>query len=144
MADLENVSVAREPPPKQRAWVFWSTREGIENNVPSFTAILETVAAVPLYWWVAVHFETYGMLLFALVAAPMVLLRSDKSVALGRDWFLAWEKNVWNDRRKYGELSGPERRRVWALGAGCVAVSGVFSYLAARYFLIDVDSAEAF
>ncbi|GEM_PF-3871303 len=143
MADLENVSVAREPPDRQRAWVFWSTRESIENNVPSVTAIVETIVAVPLYWAVAIYFETYGVLLFALAVAPMVLLRSDKSVALGRDWFMAWEKKSWDDSRQLGELSVAEYGGVWLVGAGSAAVLCTIAYFVTRYCLIDVNTSDA-
>jgi hypothetical protein len=35
--------------PKPPKWVFWSTRETIDHDVPSVTGIIETVIAVVAY-----------------------------------------------------------------------------------------------
>jgi hypothetical protein len=83
-------------PPKPK-WIWWSTRESIEQEIPSVTAIAETLLAVPFYWWLAIHFETYGFLIFSACVAPLVLLRSDKSVALGVKWFTRWEEKCFSD-----------------------------------------------
>jgi hypothetical protein len=119
-------------------WVFWSSRESIDREVPSVTAIIESVIAVPLYWWVAIHFETYLLLLASVAIAPFVLLRSDQSVKVGVRWFMEWEKQ-WG----FGELE-PEARLV----IGVIAVVGAFaaifsSYLLARYFLIGIETSTA-
>ena len=59
-------------------WVFWSTRESINSDVPSISAILETVVAILLYWAIAIQFETYWPLLIGIGVAPFVLLRWDR------------------------------------------------------------------
>jgi hypothetical protein len=64
-------------------WVWFSTHETIENEVPSVTAILETVIAVPLYWWIALKVGIFWPLLISAAVAPLVLLRSERSVKLG-------------------------------------------------------------
>jgi TIR domain len=82
------------PKPK---WIWWSTRESIEQEIPSVTAIAETLLVVPFYWWLAFHFQTYGFLIFSACIAPLVLLRSPKSVALGLTWFTKWEDKCFAD-----------------------------------------------
>jgi hypothetical protein len=72
-------------------WVWWSTHETIQNEVPSITAILETIIAVSIYWWIALHGGMILPLLISAALAPMVLLRSEKSVALGLEWFMRFE-----------------------------------------------------
>ena len=67
----------------QRSWCWWSTHETIQNEVPSVTAILETIIAVPLFWWIARRVGVIAPLLISAAVAPLVLLRSDASVALG-------------------------------------------------------------
>src|SRR5262249_37668689 len=57
-------------------------------------AILETVIAVPLYWWIALHTGVVLPLLVSVAVAPMVLLRSDQSVELGLKWFRRVEKVI--------------------------------------------------
>src|SRR5262249_16889360 len=72
----------------------WSTRESIDNDVLSVTAIIETVIAILLYWWIAIKFETYLPLLFNLAIAPLLLLRSDESIRLGVKLFMSWENGL--------------------------------------------------
>ena len=79
--------------PETPTWVFGSTRDSIDNDVPSVTAIVETGLAVSLLPLIAIYFETYLPLLISAAIAPLVLLRSDESVALGKKWFKAWEKH---------------------------------------------------
>jgi outer membrane protein OmpA-like peptidoglycan-associated protein len=95
------VTLGRVTPAKdgdqQLSWCFWSTSESVRNEVLSVTAILETALAVLLYWWVALEVGIFTPLLVSAAAAPLVLLRSDRSVELGlqvfakfsRNWFLS-------------------------------------------------------
>jgi hypothetical protein len=73
------------------AWKFWSPPESIASETPSVMAIAETVLAIGAYWYYAIHFNNYLPLIIGAAIAPLVLLRSDKSVALGVRWFLAFE-----------------------------------------------------
>jgi hypothetical protein len=75
-------------------WVWFSTHETIQNEVPSVTAILETIIAVPLYWWIALHTGLVLPLLISAAVAPFVLLRSDASVELGLKLILGSNENV--------------------------------------------------
>lgn len=68
-------------------WVWFSTRDTIAKGIFSVTATIETIIAAPLYWWVAIHFETWWPLIFSACIAPLVLMRSGESVALGVKWF---------------------------------------------------------
>jgi len=72
----------------QKPWCFWSTQESIEKEVPSVTAILETIIAVLLCWWIALQVGVVLPLLIGAAVAPLVLLRSAPAVALGLQWFL--------------------------------------------------------
>ena len=105
--------MSEQSPPRPPRWMFWSSRESIENGVPSAMAIVETVLAVSAYWFFAIHYQTYAPLLLGIAVAPLVLLRSDTSVALGVRWFLGWKKGVWDDNRAYGALTKRERSRFW-------------------------------
>src|SRR5256885_9754333 len=88
MARLEDKALAA------RNHVWWSTHESIAAEVPSVTAIIETILAVLLYWWIAIHLGTYAHLLLGVCVAPLVLLRSDASVAMGLAWFEDWELKI--------------------------------------------------
>ena len=55
------------------------------------TAILETLIAVPLYWWIALKFGVFWPLAISVAVAPLVLLRSGRSQHLGLYWFAKFE-----------------------------------------------------
>ena len=57
-------------------------------------AIAETVFAVIFYLWVALLIGALLPLYVAVAAAPLVLLRSDESVALGLRWFQLFESDA--------------------------------------------------
>jgi hypothetical protein len=77
-------------------WMFWSTRDSIDNDVPSIMAISETIVAVILFWCISIYLHTYVLLLASVVAAPLVMLRSADSVALGLKWFQSIEPFTWH------------------------------------------------
>jgi hypothetical protein len=74
------------------SWKFWSTSESIASETPSVMAVAETVAAGSLYWYYAIHFDNYLPLIVSTATAPLVLLRSDESIALGVRLFLVFEQ----------------------------------------------------
>ena len=67
----------------KRGWVWFSSQSTIEKEVFSLTAFIETIAAVSMYWWLAIEISTYWFLIIGAVAALLLLLRSDESTALG-------------------------------------------------------------
>ena len=70
-------------------WILFSTRESIDTNVLSVTAIVETLIAIPAFWWTTIEYQTYLPLIISVAVAPLVLLRSEQSVALGVRWYTA-------------------------------------------------------
>jgi hypothetical protein len=70
-----------------RHLVWWSSRESIEAGKTSLLAVAEVIFSVAAYWWIAWYFDTYAHLLISFLVAPLVLLRSDESVALGVEMF---------------------------------------------------------
>lgn len=88
MSDIAETSAQREKP----KWVWFSTHETIENEIASVTAVLETIVAVPLYWWLALKVGVFWPLVTSVAVAPLVLLHSDQSVKLGLLWFRQWER----------------------------------------------------
>ncbi len=69
-------------------WV--SSGESVKKGEPTVLAIVETVLAVALYWWIAWYYDTHIHLLVSICVAPFLLLRSQKSTELGATWFLAY------------------------------------------------------
>ncbi|MDD2775272.1 MAG: hypothetical protein PHU06_04885 [Gallionella sp.] len=75
----------------ERNWVWWCNEDSIAAGKISALAILETFAAVGVWWWLAMHFNWSVLSFVALFAAPMLLLRSEASIQegvdrLGRYW----------------------------------------------------------
>jgi ABC-type molybdate transport system permease subunit len=103
------------------SWCFWSTTESIQKDAPSVTAIIETLIAIPLYWWIALQVGMLSSLLLAVAVAPLVLLRSEESVALGISWLLTFEKkasiNVTDE-----PISAINRCFLWGIGIASIAV----------------------
>src|SRR5262249_2377081 len=74
-------------------FVLYSTRASVRARWPSVLAIVEIAAAVTLYWWVAIRFDTQQHLWVSVGAAWLLLLRSRQSVALGVKWFTGYIEN---------------------------------------------------
>lgn len=91
-----------ERPAPLPAWMWLSTRESVNADLPSVTAIVETVVAVIAYWWIAITFSTYWPLIVGAATAPFVLLRSNASVAMGVRW---WERTSRGDNNARGDGS---------------------------------------
>jgi hypothetical protein len=120
----------------KRTWCFWSTTETIQNEVPCVTAILETLIAVPLYWWIALRIGVIQPLLVSVLIAPLVLLRSEESVALGVRWCLRLEKNSEKDVQ-YKNASSTHRRCFWAITALSAAAAIAVTWLIIQHLLSE-------
>jgi hypothetical protein len=139
MTDESITDPLAPPNPK---WVSWSTRESIEQHCPSITAIVETLVAVPLYWWLAIHFETYGFLIFSAFVAPLVLLRSNESVLLGVKWATKWE--TFEQEEHWNEL--PRGKKAFALAVALIAILGstVAAHTFGAAYLVYQEDSTAF
>ena len=80
-------------------WRVWSTEQSIEKEEPSIAAIVETFLATISYLWLASNFGFLLPLVFGLIAAPFVLLRTSYSVQAGivmeRRFERLLDRNVW-------------------------------------------------
>lgn len=69
-------------------WFVWSsTNDSVEKGIFSVLACAEVVAAVAMYWLIAILVHSQTHLWLSIAIAPLLLLRSDASVALGVKWF---------------------------------------------------------
>ena len=67
----------------ERNFVWHSSDASIEANKVSVLACFELVFSISLFWWAAWFFETYVHLWLSILVAPMLLLKSQKSVTNG-------------------------------------------------------------
>jgi hypothetical protein len=64
---------------------FHSTPQSALNGEITKLAIIECVLSIALYLWIGVHFKTFRHLAVAVIAAPLMLFRTEASA----DWGLA-------------------------------------------------------
>lgn len=133
---------------RQPRLIFLSTRQSVENAIPSLSAISETVFAVVLYWFGAVYFETYWFLLAGLLAGLLLLFRSKESVALGVDLFKRWEEASRSTQASEYKSLGRKRqqahsRYLYAAAALRAVAAFVIGFVLARYFMADAESFAA-
>jgi hypothetical protein len=112
-------------------------------------ATFETIIAAGIYWWLAIHFETYWFLVPGAVGAWLFLLRSGPSVKRGVTWFTGWESQVSKkDWSKPESLSESDRRLLRLISAACVAIGALMgfagAYLLAAQFLIAIKALGGF
>jgi hypothetical protein len=86
MITPESTDTVPDASQSTRSWVWHSTDDSIAAGQISLLSVLETFCALGLYGWLAFHFEHQWWLLISAVAAPIILLRSPKSKALGVKW----------------------------------------------------------
>ncbi|MFK7874179.1 MAG: hypothetical protein AB8B71_00145, partial [Paracoccaceae bacterium] len=70
----------------ERGWVWWADTDSVRAGKLSVLACAETVVMVVLYWVIAVVWDTHLHLLAGVLVMPLMLFRSDESVALGVRW----------------------------------------------------------
>ena len=98
-------------------------------------ACLEVVFAVTAYWWIAIHFDTQRHLWIKVCVAPLLLLRSQKSVAAGVQKFVRYTESF----DPYMRLSPRRQWDNWLLGGFSVVLSATISFWLARHWLADFD-----
>lgn len=109
-----------------RSWVWHATVASRAAGKVSVLACVETLLAVVLYWWIAIHWDTHWHLLSSVFIAPLLLLRSPESIKLGVRWFM---KN-WLGFKDYKEW--PMASRLLWLG-GVALLSGIPTYAFGRW-----------
>jgi len=117
---------------KKKCWVRWSTPESRAAGQISVLAIVETIVAVALYWWIAFYLDTHLHLVTSLLVAPLLLLRSERSIEAGVDWFLRGSF----DAEDYKEWSRP-RKNIWLVVIAVLGFAASWwfsSYLAHSWF----------
>jgi hypothetical protein len=115
------------PTPSQR-FVWWSTEKSVADGIPSVLAVVEVVVAVAAYWAIAIYFETTTHLWVSICVAPLLLMRSEQSVALGARWFHFYLRPLEDLQPAF-----LPRVYIWCLVAGLIASVLVSSMLAAAW-----------
>lgn len=86
-----------------RKFVKWSSPDSIAEEKISALAIVEVVLSVAAYCWIAVAYNTHLHILVSIIAAPLVLLRSEASVAAAE---VLWDRGDREDEIKINSPLG--------------------------------------
>jgi hypothetical protein len=77
-----------------------SDRESVARGEVSILAIVETLLAIALVFYLSAHFNTLRWLAVAMCVSPLLLLRTEESTRLAIVWFdRSWRDNIWVPRR---------------------------------------------
>ncbi len=109
-------------------WVWRCTEESLKNSQVSILSVLETVFVLGLYYFLVQHFQHHWWLLLTAFAAPIILLRSEASVALGVRMLRSYKE------RGEGDVSKLEKIIITVLS---VIVSFLVAYWLAHLVLLD-------
>jgi hypothetical protein len=84
-------------------WV--SSKESVAKGEVSVLAIVETLCAIALVFWLSSHFNTLRWLAIAMCVSPLLLLRTEESTRLGIKWWdrfkgalsdnIRWLEDLW-------------------------------------------------
>ena len=66
---------------------FLSNSGSTENRIPTWLAIIESVAAMAFALVIAIKFNTLLLIAIGSCIAPVLLMRSPQSIELGKRWF---------------------------------------------------------
>jgi len=128
-------------------WSPFSNEESVERDEVRFWAIVETLAAMAAFWWVAIRYETFLLLTTSLFVAPLLLLRSVESTHLAVKWL---DKGMFASGRPDDFLRTEEAGRrvvwrwIWIVFVIAVAVILGLDYVVAELFLAGHAGWSAF
>jgi hypothetical protein len=82
--NYDNTSPPEQTSKSTRRWVWWSNAESVAQGQISVLAVLEIPFAFCLFWYLAALSPWPWLTLLALLAAPLLLLRSSASIDMGQ------------------------------------------------------------
>ncbi len=108
-------------------WVWHCTEKSIAKGQISILAVAEIFIAILLYWWLASYFHWPWMTFFGMIGAPMLLLRSEKSVGLG----IKLLRQYWEGRNERFS-----KKEIWQIALASTLVTGLTLYGVASQWLL--------
>lgn len=101
---LESILSSQSKKNQKKTWVWHCTDESIAAKQISVCAVFEIFLAVGIYWGLSLYFDWPWTTFVSMIAAPILLLRSNESIEFGVNLFYAhWErqKNVFNSHNQF-------------------------------------------
>jgi hypothetical protein len=104
---------------------FHSTPESVENGDITILAIIETVVSVAIYVGIGLHFGTFRHLAWAILVAPLMLLRTQSSVEWGLKLF---DKYIGKMKKASDSFEKWMLRRATILRFAYIYKAGIFGF----------------
>jgi hypothetical protein len=124
-------------------FVLYSTPASVRARWPSVLASIEIAVAVAAYWGIAFLIDSQAHLWISICIAPLVLLRSRQSIALGVKSFASdAEGNGPFENMTIGEAL--RKWRFWAIVGLASLTSATISYWLARLWLAHYEGESLF
>ena len=111
----------------KQSLILYSTPESRAAGKLSVLAIIEVIASVAIYWWIAAAWETQLHILVSLIAAPLYLLRSDESVTKAQV--------MWDEYNNDGDTTTKYSFKFWCLLLFAGFITGLISYFLSIHLL---------
>lgn len=116
--------------------VLHSTPESVAAGKLSVFAVIEVFLSIALYWWIAIRYETHVHLWIGILAAPLILLRSEASVEQAR---VSWERFASSSNQE------PKGVSAYLFPLGCLLLGLMVMHLyAAKTLLIGISGWSLF
>ena len=139
---------------KHPHWSPFSDEETVARGEVRYLAVAETALAIAVFWGVALNWHYFSLhwagsyILFSgCFVAPLLLLRSDESVALASQWFQygLFPRELPQEAEAREEAVAWHRRRWRWIGLSIGTMVNILAgYPAAKYFLVDRVGWDAF
>ena len=71
-----------------------SNKDSVTRGEVSILAVVETLFAISLVFYLSIHFNTLRWLVVSICVTPLLLLRTEESTRLGIRWFDRWALSV--------------------------------------------------
>ncbi len=131
-------------PTPARSWVWRSTPDSVEAGTFSVLACVETVVAVGIYFYTALQLADLPYWWTSILVAPLLLMRSEQSFALG----VVWMKSYWEE---FNSQDAPDdlgvivrQRTFWLVLVLSCALSFAASYALSKYWLVGHEGFAVF
>ena len=130
IAKLENLRMGEQSWP---SFVLFSSPASVGGGSISILAIIEVLLAVVAYWVISLWFGTFTILWVSLAVSPLLLLRSNASVALGVQWAERYVDHGLADFTNQLHAARPDFS-FWLCGFASVVVTAVSAYILSNTF----------
>jgi len=112
-----------------------SSKESVARGEVSILAIIETLLAVILVFYLSAHFNTLSWLAVTMCVSPLLLLRTEKSTRLGIEWWDLWVEKIvdpWMNYTGWNIIKSALGVFAWVLGPPIIRIGATVTAFGTR------------